>query len=395
MIFIKYKELFIKFIFCSIVLIILFLILSKLFYKKPVDIKTNVVTSKIEYTDDNTVVNVEYPRFDNDRINKTITDYLYSYVRDFRNNKKNKSLNIKYDLVYIDDYVNVQYNIDNSLDDIMYYNMLFDLKKSEISYITSIYDENYLKKEIYNEINNKFSSDISELIAKDTLNNYTYIIKDKSLDIYFNNIDNKPFISLSYLVNNYNNDNSLQQHKYIIFTYDDGPSEYTAELLSILNKYNSSATFFMLGDKMKNYSNTVLDVYNSNSEVGSHGYSLKDLSNATSEDIDTEISVTNALFYEITRDKLLLYRPAYNKYNDYMNELELELVNYDIDTKDWLVKDSKIIYDNVINNACNECIVLMHDKYKKTLQATEKLIPELNRLGYEVISYSNFKNIAK
>ena len=396
MILLKYKELFIKFIFCSILLIIVMLVLGKVFYKEPTtDDIINNKGSNINYVDDKTKVDVEYPRFDNDKINKIITDSLYSYVKDFRNNDVEKSLTIRYELYEIDGFVNVQYTIDNSLDDIKYNNMLLDLYKGEIAYITSIYDEDYLKNEINSLVKDKYPSEVYEQVVNDTVNNFTYIISDSNLNVYFNNIKDKPNITISYLINNYKNDNSIKKHKYIIFTFDDGPSEYTKEILSILEKYNSSATFFMSGNKMKYYEDAVKEIYNSNSEVGSHGYSHTNLSNASEDEIDMEISVTNAIFNEITGGKLYLYRPAYNSYNSYMDNLELNIVKYDIDTKDWLVKNTKKTYNNVLRNACDGCIVIMRDTYKTSVEVTEKLIPELNKLGYEVVSVSKYNEIGK
>ena len=394
MLLLKYRNLIIKFIICSIALIVVFLILSKVFYKKPNDIKKNIITSSIEYTDDKTSINVKYPRFNSDKINKIITDYLYSYIKDFRNNKKNKSLIMKYSLYYINDVVNIQFNIDNSLNNVKYYNMFIDLKKESITYISSIFDEEYLKNDIYHEIIKKYSKDFYNKLSKYTVNNYTYIFNNNYLVVYFNNFKDTPNIKINFSVNQQTNDNSINKHKYLIFTYDDGPSEYTLKLLEILNKNNSSATFFMLGDKMKQYVKEVQKIYNSNSEIGSHGYSLSCLEDATNDEIDTEISVTNSIFYEITKDRFKYYRPALNCVNDYMNNLDLELVNYDIDSKDWLLKDSKKIYENVINSACDGCVVLFHDKYKETVDATELLIPELKKYDYEIISISNYKNIS-
>ena len=146
---------------------------------------------------------------------------------------------------------------------------------------------------------------------------------------------------------------------------------------------------------MKYYDDAVLEVFNSRSEVGSHGFSHINLINADLNTIKSEIDSTNKIFNELTHGSLKLYTPAYGGYNEKMDKLNLKIVNYDIDTKDWLVKDSKIIYNNVIKNACDGCVVLMHDTYKQTIEATDKLIPELNKLGYEIISVSEYDRIIK
>lgn len=396
MILLKYKELFIKFIFCSILLVIVMLVLSKVFYKKPkTDIITNNITSKIHYDDEITRIDVEYPRFNNDKINKIITDNLYAYIKDFKAHDGEKTLKIKYKLIEINNFVNVQYSINNTLSDIKHENILLDTKKGEIAYINSLYDEEYLKNEIYKQVNDKYPKEVYEQVVNDTINNFTYILNDDNLTVYFNNIESCPCIKIDYSLNTHNNDNQIHKHKYLIFMYNDGPSEYTNELLEVLDKYDSRATFFMTGNKMKYYDKVVLDVFNSRSEIGSHGFSHINLVNADINTIKSEINSTNAVFNELTHSTLKLYTPAYGGYNEKMDKLGLKIVNYDIDTKDWLVKDSKIIYNNVIKNACDGCAVLMHDTYKQTIEATDKLIPELNKLGYEVISVSEYDRIIK
>ena len=144
MILLKYKELFIKFIFCSILLVIVMLVLSKVFYKNyKTNFISNNITSKINYVDENTRIDVEYPRFNNDKINKIITDNLYAYIKEFKNNDGKKSLKIRYSLKKINNFVNVQYSIHNTLSSIKYDNVLLDTKKGVITYINSLYDEEY------------------------------------------------------------------------------------------------------------------------------------------------------------------------------------------------------------------------------------------------------------
>lgn len=396
MILLKYKELFIKYVFCSILLVVVMMVLSKVFYKKPVMDSSNLYfTSNINYLDDKTKIDVEYPRFYNDKINKIITDNLYSYIKEFKTHDINKTLEIKYDLYHINNYVNIQYKIFNSIDNIKRDNILLDLNNSSIAYIGSIYDEEYLKNEIYTYVNNKYSKDIYDKVISETINNYTYILSDDSMEVYFNNIENYPNIKINFNVNMYKNDNSIKKHKYIIFSYNDGPSEYTEDILNVLEKNNSSATFFMLGKNMKFYDSLVLKIFNSNSEVGYHGYSHNDLSNYSLEDIKNEISSQDKIFNEITNSNSKLFSFPYGKYNKEFNKLGLDIIKYDIDSKDWLVKDSKIIYNNIIKNACDGCVVLMHDTYKTSLDATELLIPELNKLGYEVVSVSEYKKLSK
>ena len=73
MIILNYKnQLYKYFLYISVLLVSLFIIVN-VFYKEPVKVSKEVKTSLIEYTDEVTEINVEYPRFKDDTINKITT----------------------------------------------------------------------------------------------------------------------------------------------------------------------------------------------------------------------------------------------------------------------------------------------------------------------------------
>ena len=390
MIFLEYKENVIKFVFCSIILILIMFVLSKMLYTDNENHKYNeVITSKIEFSTDDTSVYVEYPRFiENEEVNKIISDNIYKYVRDFKGIHKTKALDITYDLVYMDKYVNIQYNIENTIDNIKHMNVLIDLDKKSLTYITSLYDEEKIQEEILSLVYDKYTSDIYESVLNNTVNNYTYVFNDTGIDVYFNYIPGYPTVTLNMEPIYHENDNKKEGTKYIAFTYDDGPSEYTLDLLDYLESTDSSATFFMIGNKMKVNEEIIKRIYYSNSEIGAHGYTHKKLNNLSGNDLEYELNSTTIIFNEITSDYIKYLRPPYGKYNEEVLSSNYQIITWNVDPKDWLVKDSEKIYNNVIKNACDGCIVLMHDTYKETIDATKELIPKLNSLGYEVVSVS-------
>lgn len=378
----------------SITFLFLCLLVSvKLFYKEPVEIDDSVVTSKIEYNDDITSIYVEYPRFKNDNINSIITSILYSYIKEFKESNENKVLDITYSLYFKDDFVNVMFHIENTLNNIKNKNILINLKENKISYITNLYNEEELRNEIYDLVYNKYSEDIYNKIKNESINNFTYIISEDQIDVYFNNIDFEnidyiPYVEIIINSKASTNDNTIQNKKYISFTYDDGPSEYTSDILKTLELNNSSATFFMIGSKMSDNEKTIIEIDGSNSEIGMHGYTHKDLNELSEDEILSELNTANIIFESITNKTINYLRPPYGRYNEYISNLGYKIILWNIDPKDWLVKDSNKIYNNVIQNACDGCIVLMHDTYKETLEATKKLLPALNEMGYEVVSIS-------
>ena len=388
------KEKVIKFIICINILLLILLVAKNLFNKEDNDKEYNYVsTSLIKSEGDDTNIYVEYPRFNNnDDINKIVTDLIYNYVKDFKTSEEVKSLDISYKTYYVDNFVNITFHIENTLSNIKNKNILIDLRNNSISYITALYDKDYLESEIKKIVYDKYPTEIYNKIINENINNYTYIIGDNTIEVYFNSISWDEINYIPYIIINLNEStiytNSNNINKFIAFTYDDGPSEYTADLLNTLEKNNSSATFFVIGNNIKGRENIIKKIYKSKSEVGSHGYSHINFTNLDKEELNTEINSTNILFNSITDDKISLLRPPYGEYNDNVTSLNYNIILWNIDSKDWLLKDSEKIYNNVLKNACDGCIVLMHDIYPETIEATKKLIPELKSLGYSIVSVS-------
>ena len=388
------KEKVIKFIICINILLLILLVAKNLFNKEDNDKEYNYVSnSLIKSEGDDTNIYVEYPRFNNnDDINKIVTDLIYNYVKDFKTSEEVKSLDISYKTYYVDNFVNITFHIENTLSNIKNKNILIDLRNNSISYITALYDKDYLENEIKKIVYDKYPTEIYNKIINENINNYTYIIGDNTIEVYFNSISWDEINYIPYIIINLNEStiytNSNNINKFIAFTYDDGPSEYTADLLNTLEKNNSSATFFVIGNNIKGRENIIKKIYKSKSEVGSHGYSHINFTNLDKEELNTEINSTNVLFNSITNDKISLLRPPYGDYDDNVKSLNYNIILWNIDSKDWLLKDSEKIYNNVLKNACDGCIVLMHDIYPETLEATKKLIPELKSLGYSIVSVS-------
>lgn len=396
MIILNYKnQLYKYFLYISALLVSLFVIVN-VFYKEPIKVSKEVSDSIIEYKDDITEINVEYPRFKNDKINKIITDILYDYIKEFKKfDTIKKSLIMDYKLYYFEDYVNVTFTVENTIDKAKNKNILINLKSQELSYITNVYDKDYLEQEINELVYYKYSTDIYDKIKDSNINNNTYIIDKNKIEVYFNNINFKdldyiPYITINLTEDAFEDDNeNTENKKYIAFTFDDGPSKYTKELLKTLELNKSSATFFMLGNRMKYSEDIVKEIYNSSSEVASHTYSHKNLNKISDKEVLNEINSPVILFKEITGGEIKYLRPPYGNYNETVKSTNYPIILWNIDPKDWLVKDSNQVYNSVIKHACDGCIVLMHDIYPTTIEAVKMLIPKLNSMGYEVVSISN------
>ena len=60
--------------------------------------------------------------------------------------------------------------------------------------------------------------------------------------------------------------------KKVALTFDDGPGEYTDELLDCLEQNNAHATFFMLGQNVSSYPDAPKRMLELGCEIGSHSW---------------------------------------------------------------------------------------------------------------------------
>lgn len=262
------------------------------------------------------------------------------------------------------------------------------------------------------EIDNYITSYLNDYITtdKEVLIDYDYIKENNLYYLTFynylfsgnkikNNID-------SYIINT--KDNSItkiapvsyeydaiqnkmvdKEEKMIALTFDDGPNYNTNKVLDILEKYDVSATFFVLGSKIKGNEYILKRMTSSGMEIGNHTYSHLLLTKYKEDKIKEEIDSTSNLIFEVTGKYPALLRPSYGSVNSKIKKLaDAPIIIWDIDTLDWKYHNSKRISKRVLSKAGDGDIVLMHDIYSATANALNIIIPKLQNRGYTFVTVS-------
>ena len=178
----------------------------------------------------------------------------------------------------------------------------------------------------------------------------------------------------------------------IALTFDDGPGEHTDKLLDILAKNNSKATFFLVGNMIEGREETLLRMADAGHELGGHSWDHRQLTSLDSESIAAQVMQTRAKIYEITGIDSKIVRPPYGSYNDKLRsisaQLGVSLVNWSVDSQDWMSKDKNALYNSIINNVRAGSIVLCSDLKESTVDAMERVIPALIEKGYQFVTVS-------
>lgn len=180
---------------------------------------------------------------------------------------------------------------------------------------------------------------------------------------------------------------STKEPPLVALTFDDGPGQYTDKLLDCLEENGARATFYMLGQNVEKYPDTVKRMEELGMELSNHTYDHKDLTKLTSSQITEEIEKTNSLIQNAAGRAPDTLRPPGGTYNESVQDLAgMPIIKWSIDTKDWKTKSEDQTYQCVIDNVQDGSIVLMHDIHEWSVDAALRLIPDLMEKGYKLVT---------
>lgn len=284
------------------------------------------------------------------------------------------------------------------------------IKKEENTYSYLINYPYFNNNKVDNYVDHYLSERINTIILDngDLFIDYDYNIKDNNIFIKFyeyvtklNTIKENIYeINYDYELDNiikkrvfeednYDILNYTKSDKIIAFTFDDGPSYNTIKIVNTLVKYDSKATFFLVGNKIEKYAKTMDVLVKNGMDIGNHTYSHKELTKLSDKEILKEIDLTNEVIYNKTGIKPMFLRPSYGAMNKRIKKLStMPIIIWNIDTLDWKYHNSNKIKDKILKYVSDGDIILMHDTYVATLNAIEMVIPELKKQGYKIVSVS-------
>lgn len=194
----------------------------------------------------------------------------------------------------------------------------------------------------------------------------------------------------------------------IAITFDDGPHNVrTKKIVDELNKYGYHATFFVVGNRVDgteyNGREALQYAVANGNEIGIHGYThstQRYYDVCSDSEYQFEISSTHQAITAVVPDATVtLMRPVGGKItSERIASSAYSVVKWDIDSNDWALKgradetqtakNVNDIVNNVIGSAHEGGIILMHDIYENTVEATALILQKLNEKGYNVVSVS-------
>ena len=169
-------------------------------------------------------------------------------------------------------------------------------------------------------------------------------------------------------------------------------NEDTQALIDILAQYNVKATFFVVGDWVDKYPESVKALHDAGHEVMNHSNTHAHMSKLSREEIIADVEACSDKIEAVTGVRPTLIRPPYGEYNDTVisaiRSIGMEPIQWDVDSLDWKDLPASEIVQRVTGKVQPGSIVLFHNAALHTPEALPAILETLLREGYTFVPIS-------
>ncbi|KAK5164895.1 uncharacterized protein LTR77_009559 [Saxophila tyrrhenica] len=203
--------------------------------------------------------------------------------------------------------------------------------------------------------------------------------------------------------------NQLQRHspsvlfhvpttrKVVALTIDDSPSDYTNSILAILKANNATATFFVIGGQVSGRELILKDILLAGSELGNHGMhdepSLNVPTPRLREEIDEVDSMINHAYETSGQNRTMhLFRPGSGIFSDRVLDVAKDAgyrtILGSIFPHDPFIPYWRVNAWHILSSLRPGAVIICHDRRSWTVPMLKKVLPEMKKRGYDVVSVS-------
>ncbi len=195
----------------------------------------------------------------------------------------------------------------------------------------------------------------------------------------------------------------IVKDKLIAFTFDDGPRvKTTGKILDLLEKNDARATFFVIGQNVSDKGTVLRRAIMLGCEIGNHSMNHKNFLRLSDKKIKEQLDLSSDAVEAATGILPTLVRVPGGNYKGIEKKVGYPLIQWSIDTNDWRYSDvskperssaQRKADINKVAASILDCvkpgdIILMHDIYDFSVEVFEKVLPELIKRGYKLVTVS-------
>ena len=181
----------------------------------------------------------------------------------------------------------------------------------------------------------------------------------------------------------------------LVFNVGAGAEPATA-ILDTLRDRQYRATFFVMGSWAERHPELLGRIAADGHEVGSHGYSVFDLTTVSDGEVRADLVAADAAIGAVTgRSTRPLWSPSAGYRDRRVRAIAADLgyrpILWTVDSGDWTLEATpESVYSHVVNGASNGAIIVLHLDSLRSATSTALVLPrvidDLRGAGYQLVS---------
>lgn len=171
----------------------------------------------------------------------------------------------------------------------------------------------------------------------------------------------------------------------VYLSFDDGPGQYTEQVLDILKKYGVHARFYLVGRNVLRYPQSVKRMVAEGHVVANHSFTHTDLTTLSAGEVQRELLSTQDAIRSASGVTPKNFRPPYGAQNSTVKSVVASLGLTDdlwsVDPRDWSQPGSDAITQRVLSKSGPGSVILLHVLHQQTVDALPAIIQGLRAKG--------------
>ena len=169
-------------------------------------------------------------------------------------------------------------------------------------------------------------------------------------------------------------------------------ADKTQGIIDILEEFDCTATFFLVGFWVDDYTDMVKAIDDAGLEIGTHSNTHPDMVKLDKATMKSELETSISKIKAVTGKDVSLFRAPFGSYNndllDTAESLNLKTIQWDVDSLDWKGLSASEIANRVLGRVKNGSIILLHNNSDNVLDGLRLILNKLKIQGYKVTSIS-------
>ncbi len=203
----------------------------------------------------------------------------------------------------------------------------------------------------------------------------------------------------------------LTNLKVAYFTFDDGPSVHTTEILDVLDEYDVSGLFFIVGQYMDEYDEgeaVIETIVKRGHVIGlhsmSHNRQLLYQGPQSAQHFVDEMKTLQQKVKQLTQYKSTICRAPYSRklyfsesHYTLLKQAQIDYLDWNVDSRDWSHISAAEILENVKKDQAslpdNSVLVILFHETTESVKALPDVIEYLKADGYQFGVYDSKTNL--